>query len=246
MNSIKTVNDIFKVYGKEYDKKYPYLSVHEKKIIRAIELCRTEELGGRIEECDNCGYTVTLYNSCRNRHCPQCQFMKKEEWILKRKEEVFPFEYFHVVFTLPDELNTIVFHNKRILYTLLFNTVKETLLSVADEKKYLGAKIGFFSILHTWGQKLNLHPHLHCVIPGGGYSDFKKKWIKCRKNYLLPVKVLKRRFRSLFLKGLKNLYKSNRLFLSRIKYSNGVIFQSLVDELFKKEWVVYIKELLIV
>ena len=125
--------------------------------------------------------------------------MKKEEWILVKEQDVFPFQYFHAVFTLPDILNPVVIRNKKLLYNLLFQTVKKTLLSVSREEKYFGAKIGFFSILHTWGQKLNLHPHIHCVIPGGGYSEKKKKWIRCSKDYLLPIKVLKRRFRSLII-----------------------------------------------
>ena len=220
----------------------PNLSLLEKKVMRAIEICRTEVLGGRIEECDHCGHKVILYNSCRNRHCPQCQFMKKEQWILDRKNEVLPFTYFHVVFTLPNELNSIAIRNKRIIYKLLFQKCKETLLSAGEEEKYLGAKIGFFSILHTWGQKLNLHPHLHCVVPGGGYSETKNKWIQAPHNFLFPVQVLKMRFRSLFLKGLKELYRTEKLYLDGTPFINSIMFQKLIDTLFKKEWVVYLKE----
>lgn len=237
-----TVNEIFKVYGAEYRKQNPFLTVHAKKTMRAIELCRTEELGGRIEQCNNCGHTVTLYNSCRNRHCPQCQFLKKEKWVLEKKNDVLPFQYFHIVFTLPDKLNKLVYRNKRIIYKLLFLKVKETLLSVSSDKKYFGAKIGFFSILHTWGQKLNLHPHIHCVVPGGGYSEEKQKWIKCRENYLFPVEVLKKRFRSLFLRALKELYSQNKLYVHRTEYAAGHVFQDLIDKLFQTNWVVYIKE----
>ena len=156
--------------------------------MRAIELCRTEALGGRIDVCDHCGNTVFLYHSCRNRHCPLCQFMKKEQWIENKKNEVFPFQYFHVVFTLPNKLDTIVLWNKKIIYDLLFGKVKETLLSVSENAKYFGTKIGFFSILHTWGQKLNLHPHLHCVVPGGGYSEKEKKWKKSSKTFFFLSK----------------------------------------------------------
>lgn len=234
-----TVNDIFRTFGDSYREKHPFLSVHEKKIMRAIELCRTENLGGRIEVCGQCGHTVLHYHSCRNRHCPQCQFMRKEQWIESRKNEVFPFQYFHVVFTLPHKLNGIVLRNKKLLYDLLFAKAKETLLSAAENRKYFGAKIGFFSILHTWGQKLDLHPHLHCVVPGGGYDEKTGIWKKSARDYLLPVNVLKLRFRSLFLKGLKELYKQNLLFLPGIGYQS---FQRLVDELFETDWVVYLKE----
>ena len=240
--NLLTVNDIFKTYGEEYRKQNPFLSIHEKKTMRAIELCRTEALGGRIEVCDHCGNTIFLYHSCRNRHCPQCQFMKKEQWIENKKNEIFPFQYFHVVFTLPNKLDTIVLWNKKIIYDLLFSKVKETLLSVSEDAKYFGAKIGFFSILHTWGQKLNLHPHLHCVVPGGGYSEKEKKWKKSSKNFLFPVKVLKARFRSLFLTELKKMYKQGKLVLSGTDYSCPNEFYKLIDDLFQIDWVVYIKE----
>ena len=237
-----TINDIFRVYGEEYRKLNPFQTIHEKKIMRALEICRTHILGGRIEVCDHCGNTVKLFHSCRNRHCPQCQFMKKEQWIASKKKEIFPFQYFHVVFTLPDKLDTIVLRNKKKIYKLLFDKVKETLLTVSDEKKYFGAKIGFFSILHTWGQKLNLHPHLHCVVPGGGYSENEKKWIKSPKNYLFPVDVLKRRFRSLFLVELKRMYKEKELYLTGTDYSDPKIFFKLIDDLFETNWVIYLKE----
>ena len=171
-----TVNRIFTDYIDEYKKQY-HLTSYEDKIIWAITSCRTEAMGGRIEKCNHCGHTITLYNSCRNRHCPLCQFMKKEKWILDKKDNILPYQYFHAVFTIPHELNRIVYMNKKVLYKFLFDMVRKTLLEVSGDKKYLGAKIGFFSILHTWGQKLNLHPHIHCVIPGGGYRDDKKKWV---------------------------------------------------------------------
>lgn len=179
MNCSTTVNEIFRAYSNSYLQTYPKASLQERKVLRSIEICRTEALGGRIEECDYCGYKIILYNSCRNRHCPQCQSMKKEKWILERKNEVLPFTYFHIVFTLPDTLNPIVIRNKKIIYNLMFRICKETLLSVSIDEKYFGADIGFFSILHTWGQKLNLHPHLHCVVPGGGYSKKKKEMGFC-------------------------------------------------------------------
>lgn len=237
-----TINDIVRIFGDAYLAKYPKSSVHERKVMRSIEVCRTEVLGGRIEECDMCSHEVLLYNSCRNRHCPLCQFMKKESWILERKKEVLPFTYFHVVFTLPHKLNPIVIRNKRVMYDLLFKICKETLLSVANDKKYFGAQTGFFAILHTWGQKINLHPHLHCVVPGGGFCEESNKWIQASQKFLLPKDVLKPRFRSLFLKGLKALNKSGRLNLRGTLFVEKKTFQRLVDSLFADEWVVYIKE----
>lgn len=242
MKSTTTINDIFRIFGNSYRAEHPELSLHEIKIMRAIEVCRTEVLGGRVEKCDNCEHEVFLYNSCRNRHCPQCQFMKKETWILERKKDVLPFTYFHVVFTLPHKLNPIVIRNKRIIYNLLFHKCKETLLSVANDKKYFGAQIGFFAILHSWGQKIDLHPHLHCVVPGGGFCEDRNKWIQASQKFLLPKDVLKPRFRSFFLKGLKELNNSGRLYLRGTPFAEKKNFQDLIDSLFADEWVVYIKE----
>jgi hypothetical protein len=236
-----TVNSILTEYAQEFLARYK-TSDYTKKIIRAIIDCRTEALGGHIQKCDHCGEELTLYNSCRNRHCPQCQFMKKEKWIEDKKNEVLPYQYFHAVFTLPDLLNPIIYRNKRVTYKLLFDKIKETLLSVSEEEKYFGARIGFFAILHTWGQKLNLHPHIHCVIPGGGYSEKKCKWKSCPPDYLFPIKVLSKRFRSLFLCGLKELYKNNHLYLKNSKYKDKKEFQKLIDHLFNIEWIVYLKE----
>ena len=235
-----TVNELFRRYGASYCRDNPSLSLQQKKIIRAIQICRTQELGSRIEICDKCGHTVKYHHSCRNRHCPQCQFMRKEAWIEKKKDEIFPFQYFHLVFTLPHELIPIVLRNKRIMYDLLFQKVRETLLSVSEDDKYFGARIGFFGILHTWGQKLNLHPHLHCVVPGGGVVG--SKWIRSPKDFLFPVKVLKKRFRSLYLLGMKKLYQEGILDLDGTVFSQGKTFQELVDKLFLQDWVVYVKE----
>jgi hypothetical protein len=242
MNCSTTVNEIFRDYSSSYLQAYPQTSLLERKVLRSIEICRTEALGGRIEECDCCSHKIILYNSCRNRHCPQCQSMKKEKWILERKNEVLPFTYFHIVFTLPDSLNPVVIRNKKVIYNLMFRVCKETLLSVSSDEKYFGADIGFFSILHTWGQKLNLHPHLHCVVPGGGYSDKRKKWIYAPDNYFVPVEVLKKRFRSLFLQGLKKLYREKQLYLQGTQFYSGKKFQAMIDSLFTTNWVVYLKE----
>ena len=237
-----TVNDVVRQYGDAYLRAHPRTPLHERKVLRSLAVCRTEHLGGRVATCSACGHTVILYNSCRNRHCPQCQAMKKEKWILERKSEVLPFTYFHIVFTLPDTLIPIVLRNKRTIYNLLFGSCRKTILSVSADEKYFGAAIGFFAILHTWGQKLNMHPHLHCVVPGGGYSESKGTWIHAPHNYFVPVKVLKMRFRSLFLTGLKNLYHDEKLHLTGTPYDNPAVFQSMVDALFTAEWVVYLKE----
>lgn len=237
-----TVNEIFRQYGRAYREKHPHANLTELKAIRSIQTCRTEALGGRIEECDRCGHRVVLYNSCRNRHCPQCQSMKKEQWIRDRTAEVLPFSYFHIVFTVPDELNGIIWKNKRTLFNCMFHSCKKTLLSVSADEKYLGADIGFFAILHTWGQKMNMHPHLHCVVPGGGFSQKKQQWIHAPNNYLVPVRVLRARFRSMFLTSLKKMYADGELYLSGTRYEDPDVFQLLLDSLFRKEWVVYLKE----
>jgi hypothetical protein len=237
-----TVNSIIKDNYDRYISQYPHTTKAEKKILSLLSRCRTGDLGYRVEQCDTCGYTVILNNSCRNRHCPLCQNMKKEQWIMERKKEVLPFTYFHIVFTLPDQLNALVWRNKRILYNLLFFIAKETLLSVSADEKYFGADIGFFSILHTWGQKLNLHPHVHCVVPGGGYSKKKQQWKHAPGNYFVPVDVLKNRFRSRFLVALKKLYAKGSLYCEHTVYTDQKYFQQLIDKLFETEWVVYLKE----
>ncbi len=242
MKSSTTINDIFRIFGDAYRAEHLELSLHEIKIMRSLEICRTEVLGGRVEECDTCKYEAFLYNSCRNRHCPQCQFMKKEAWILEREKDVLPFTYFHVVFTLPHKLNPIVIRNKRVIYNLLFQKCKETLLSAANDKKYFGAQTGFFAILHSWGQKIDLHPHLHCVVPGGGFCKDSNKWIQTSQKFFLPKDVLKPRFRSLFLTALKELNNSGRLCLRGTPFAEKKTFQNLIDSLFADEWVVYIKE----
>jgi predicted Zn-ribbon and HTH transcriptional regulator len=235
-----TVNDIFRRCGDDFASRHN-LSDHTRTVIAHIRRCRTEEMGSRVQTCDHCHYTQMFYNSCRDRNCPQCQSLAKERWILEKKAEVFPFQYFHVVFTLPDALIPLVVRNRRIVYNLLFEKVKETLLSAAGEEKYFGAKIGFFAVLHTWGQKLNLHPHLHCVVPGGGYGD-DGQWRQTPDGYLLPVRVLAKRFRSLFLSALKAKYTNGELIVEGSRFERQEEFQSLIDSLFKTEWVVYLKE----
>lgn len=239
-NSKTTVNTILRDHIEEYSSNY-YMSNHDKKIVNAIISCRTEKLGGRVETCDHCGYTITLYNSCRNRHCPQCQSMKKEQWVIDRKTEVLPFQYFHSVFTIPEELNPLMKRNKKKLYNLFFDMVKKTIQEVSESEKYLNAKIGFFAILHTWGQQMNLHPHIHCVIPGGG----KRKdgsWKNAPKDFLLPIEVLKEKFRYNFITELRKMHKRKELNTNGTSFDNKVVFENFTKKLFEKEWVVFLKE----
>ena len=236
-----TVNSIFREHAEEFCNKHN-VSDHSKKVIRAIVNCRTVSLGGRIQKCDNCGDEIILYNSCRNRHCPQCQFKKKEKWIAERRNDIFPFQYFHVVFTIPESLNPIIFRNKKQIYKLLFDSSKDALLSISENKKYFGARIGFFSILHTWGQKLNFHPHIHAVVPGGGYVAGKEKWKRSPENYLVPVKVLSKKFRYVFLNCLKGMIDTGEISLDNTIYEDRTIFRNLLDTLFAKDWIVYVKE----
>ncbi|MCB2342496.1 IS91 family transposase [Clostridium estertheticum] len=236
------IQDIFNQYGDEYRRNHK-LPLHILKTMIDIEACRTAELGGHVDECDECGHVRVSYNSCRNRHCPKCQTLAKERWLEKRKEDLLPVGYFHVVFTIPQELNYITLTNQKEMYSILFNAVSETLLELSKDKKYLGAQIGFMSILHTFGQNLMNHPHIHCVVPSGGLTSDGTRWINSNKDFFIPVKVLSRKFRGKFLFYLKKAYYSNAL-----KYSTGIeeltekhIFQSFIGKLYKKEWIVYCK-----
>jgi len=238
-----TVNAIFRIYGSAYRLKYKGHIPHEQyRIMNAIESCRTIRLGGHLYRCNSCGRYHRVYNSCKNRHCPTCQSLKTAEWLLKRNNELLPVQYFHTVFTVPDDLNPIILQNKYVMYTLLFDSVSKTLIQLSKDPKYLDTyQIGFISALHTWSQTLLDHPHIHCIVTGGGLSKDKKSWIPCKKGYFINVKVLSRRFRSVFLKQLKVLYRKQKLNLfGKIKeLESKVRFQNLIDILFNKEWVVY-------
>jgi hypothetical protein len=235
------VQDIFLKHGTEYRDKHQ-LTLVQHKAMSAILKCRTAELGGHRDVCESCGTTRVSYNSCRNRHCPKCQSLAKERWVDNQKNNLLNVGYFHVVFTLPDTLNQLVFQNQEVLYTLLFKTVAETLAELAADKKYLGAKLGFTSVLHTWGQNLVHHPHLHCIVPGGGLSPI-GKWVKSRKKFFIPVKVLSRKFRGKFLYHLKQLYLQTKLEFhgSQQHLANDKEFEELLSSLYAKEWVVYCK-----
>jgi len=236
--------DIFCEYGKAYRHKFAAsTNSQQRRTMHAIKICRTSELGGHIDRCDLCGHEVISYNSCRNRHCPKCQSIAKAAWLEARTEELLPVDYFHVVFTIPEALNQIALQNKRVVYNILFKAVSKTLLTISADSKHLGAKIGFMAILHTWGQTLHLHPHLHCVIPSGGLSHDKRTWINCRKRFFLPVRVLSRLFRRLFIELLMKAFNQDRLkFYGKISHlSNPESFAQLIKKCFKTEWVVYAK-----
>jgi len=198
------VADIFRRYGEAYRQRHgASLSTEQRRVMTAIELCRTAALGGHIEQCDHCDHQRISYNSCRNRHCGKCQSLARAEWLEDRRSELLWTQYFHVVFTLPEGIAAIALQNKQHVYNILFRAVSETLRAIAADPKHLGAEIGFFAVLHTWGQNLLHHPHLHCVVPGGGLSPDGTRWISCRPDFFLPVRVLGRLFRRLFLKYLE-------------------------------------------
>jgi hypothetical protein len=236
------VADIFRRYGAAYREAHP-LPLEQLRVMRAIEVCRTAALGGHLEECDHCQFTRNAYNSCRNRHCPKCQNTERAKWLESRKAELLPVEYFHVVFTVPEQVAQIAFYNKETVYNILFRATADTLLTIAGDPKHLGAGIGFFAILHTWGQNLLHHPHLHCVVPGGGLSPDHERWISCLPGFFLPVRVLSRLFRRLFLEALQEAFENGQLnFFGDLEHlRDAAAFTSFVAPLRGTEWVVYAK-----
>src|SRR5258706_11070377 len=213
------------------------------KVLLAIARCRTAILGGHLDECTRCGHRAISYNSCRNRHCPKCLTSARDKWLNERSRELLPVGYFHVVFTIPHELSWLALQNKKVVYALLFRTSAATLLEVAADAKHLGARIGFLSVLHTWGQNLLHHPHVHCVIPGGGLSLDGKHWVRLRYAFFLPVKVLSRVFRGKFIAGLKRAFRDGELsFPGSIQHlADEKAFHSFLRSLFRHDWVVYAK-----
>ena len=234
------VAHLFRCYGEEYRQAHR-LSRPQLRTMRAIEICRTAALGGHVEECDQCGARTIRYNSCRNRHCPKCQSLDKERWLEQRRNELLPVPYFHVVFTVPHELNPLAVPNPKWFYDLLFASASQTLLEIAADPKRLGARIGVLAVLHTWSQTLELHPHLHCIVPGGGLSLDGERWVPTRRqNYLLPVQVLAVLFRGKFLAGVKAAQQADQLILPESLQDQGN-FQDLLDRIYAKTWVVYSK-----
>src|SRR6202011_410750 len=206
------VADVFRRHGEAYRRAHDgHVSRVERRVRSAIELCRTAALGGHTEACADCGLVRCAYNSCRNRHCPRCQGQARAEWLAARQAELLPVPYFHVVFTLPAPVAEIAFQNKERVYAILFRTAAETLRAIAADPKHLGAELGLVAVLHTWGQNLHHHPHVHCVVPGGGPSLDGSRWVACRPGFFLPVKVLSRLFRRLFLALLQAAFDDRKL-----------------------------------
>src|SRR5262244_3133893 len=214
------------------------------KVLRAIARCRTAALGGHIDACTHCGYRAAIsYNSCRNRHCPKCQTGARERWIAARHRELLPTPYVHVVFTLPPQLAWLALQNKKVIYGLLLRASAETLLEVARNRAHLGADIGFFSVLHTWNQKLQLHPHVHCVVSAGGLSRDHARWIRSRPRFFLPIAILRRVFRGKFVVGLKAAFERGQLHLAGelAPLTHPKFFAAWLRPLFRKDWIVYSK-----
>ncbi|MFL0246072.1 IS91 family transposase [Candidatus Clostridium stratigraminis] len=236
------LQDIVHKYGEEYRKEHS-LPLNQLKALSSIEACRTSLLGGHIDECEECGHVKISYNSCRNRHCPKCQSLAKEQWLENRKSDLLPIRYFHVVFTLPEEINALALRNQKEIYKILFKAASETLLELARKPKYIGAQLGFTALLHTWGQNLMFHPHLHCIVPSGGLSIDGVKWISSRKKFFIPVRVLSVKFKGRFLYLLLNEYYNNRLkFVAEIaELARADIFRCLIERLQQKNWIVYCK-----
>jgi Putative transposase/Transposase zinc-binding domain len=235
------VADIVRRYGAAYRDEQPVPLLHQR-VLHAIEVCRTAELGGHIEQCNQCGYRRPVYNSCRNRHCPKCQTLARAQWLEDRRAELLPVGYFHNVFTLPHELNDLAAANPRLLYGLLFRTVAATLQSFAADPQYgLGGQAGFTAVLHTWDQKLLYHVHLHCVIAGGALAFDGGRWIAARRNYLFPVRKLSSAFRGRFLKGLRQAFQREQLaFPGRLAaLAEAASFTEFLARLAAKDWVVY-------
>ena len=238
------VADLFRCYGADYREKHgASLSVAQRRVMTAIELCRTAVLGGHLEQCDHCGHQRNAYNSCANRHCPKCQSLARAKWLEDRHSELLHTQYFHVVFTVPEEISAIAYHNKRQVYGILFRAAAETLRTIAADPKHLGAQIGFFAVLHTWGSNLLHHPHLHCVVSGGGLSADGSQWICCRNGFFLSVRVLSRLFRRLFLEQLCNAFDAGNLefFSSLESLRNPSAFRNYLAPLREVEWVIYAK-----
>lgn len=238
------VADVFRRYGEAYREQHgASMSTAQRRVMSAIELCRTAALGGHLERCDECGHERNCFNSCRDRHCPKCQSLARAQWIEDRQCELLEAPYFHVVFTVPEEIAAIAYQNKKVVYSILFRATAETLTTIAAAPKHLGAQIGFFAVLHSWGQNLLFHPHLHCVVPGGGPSPDGQRWVSCRPDFFLPVRVLSRLFRRLFLESLQKAFDSGKLQFSGAlePLRERLAFVRHLARAKTSEWVVYAK-----
>ncbi len=237
--STAEVADIFRLHAH----KLPFITAEQNAIIEQLTSCRTASLGGHVLKCERCGYQQISYNSCRNRHCPKCQSLNRARWVEDRRAELLPVPYFHVVFTIPECLNPVALYNKAVVYNLLFRAVSQTLKEVAANPNNLGARIGFIALLHTWDQKLNLHPHIHCVVPGGGFDREKSRWIRTSKNYFLPVQILSTVFRGKLLSFLEKAFLERQLSFSAIRQNlnDRATFKQLLKTSCSSNWVVYSK-----
>lgn len=237
------LRNIFSLFGKEYRKNHK-LPLQQRKVMFAVEACRTSILGGHVDSCDNCNHKRISYNSCRNRHCPKCQKLNKEKWVEKLSCNLLPVKYFHIVFTIPSELNRLCLVNQKVMYDILFQCASQTILTLAKDKKHLDALSGLVAVLHTWGQNLMDHPHLHTMVPAGGWSEWNGYWKNSKKNFFIHVKVLSQIFRGKFLAALKTAYENEELkFEGEIKPLAQISnFKTLLNLLYKKDWMVYAKE----
>ncbi len=244
MRSALEVADIFRHHGAAYRAAHAgHLSLGQRRVMGAIEACRSAALGGHIERCEDCGQLRLAYNSCRNRHCPKCQGLARAEWLADRQADLLPVPYFHVVFTVPAPIAEIAFQNKAVVYGILFKAAAEALSTIARDPKHLGAEIGFVAVLHTWGQALQHHPHIHCVVPGGGPSTDGTRWVGCRPGFFLPVKPLSRLYRRLFLTSLQAAFDAGQLrfFANLAALDRPAAFAARLKPLHRMPWVVYAK-----
>ena len=238
------VADIFRAHGPAWRRANAgHVSLGQLKVMSAIERCRTAALGGHAARCEKCDPTLIAYNSCRNRHCPKCQGAAAQAWLADREAELLPVPYYHVVFTLPGPIADIAYQNKAEIYAILFKATAQTLLTIAADPKHLGARIGLTAVLHTWGSALTHHPHLHCIVPGGGLAPDGQRWVSCRPGFFLPVRVLSRLFRRLFLEQLAAAHEAGRLhfFADHAPLAERHAFAAYLAPLRKVEWVVYAK-----
>src|SRR6202035_461305 len=238
------VADIFREHGPAWRRANAgHVSLGQLKVMSAIQSCRTAALGGHVARCEKCAHTQIAYNSCRNRHCPKCQGAAAQQWLAEREADLLPVPYYHVVFTLPAPISDIAYQNKAAIYDILFKAAAETLITIAADPKHLGARIGLTSVLHTWGSALTHHPHVHIIVPGGGISLDGKHWIACRPGFFLPVRVLSRLFRRLFLERLTAAYQAGRLefFADHAALAQTASFKARLAPLRKVKWVVYTK-----
>lgn len=244
MPPVLEVADIIRRHGPAYRQAHgAHLSRTERRVLAALEACRTPALGGHAEHCADCGLVRYAYNSCRNRHCPKCQGLARAEWLAARQAELLPVPYFHVVFTVPAATAEIAFHNKAAVYAILFRAAAEALRGVAADPRHLGAEIGAIAVLHSWGQTLHHHPHLHCIVPAGGIAPDRTRWIACRPSFFLPVRLLSRRFRDVFLQRLRTAFAQGGLRFpgALATLADRATFTAQLDALAGIDWVVYAK-----